>query len=247
MKHIITKLLIKLKKIFLIIKNVYLNFIYFLKIKKLNDGNYFIDKKIPYESQFASPELTTDILNKKISAEKDPNWKNFGFDSKKEYSYWSWRICGISCIKMIFDYYNPNNNNSIANLTKENLKLNGYDFKKDRGWFFKQLFEQIKIHKLNGFIGSYFGIYLILNLVLNKKFFIASVNPSTIRFDKNFTNKKPGGHLVLIIGFKIQNKKITGFFLNNPSGKSEKTRRQAFVPIKIFNKAYSNKGIAVWK
>lgn len=247
MIRILEKALQKLNKIFLVSRNICLNIAYSWKVAKLNSGDYFINENIPYECQFATPELVADILDKKVSAKDDPNWKIFGYKNQNEYAFWSWRICGIACLKMIFDYYDVNDGKSMADLTRECVELGGYDIKKDHGWFFKPLLAQIKKHKLNGFIGTHFGVNLISDLILNKKFFIASVNPSMVRFDKDFTNKKPGGHLAIVIGFRIKNKKIEGFFLNNPSGKSSETRRKAFVPINIFAKAYSKKGIAIWK
>lgn len=227
--------------------NVCLNIAYSLKVAKLNSGDYFIDDRIPYECQFATPALVADILDKKISAENDLNWNTFGYKDRKEYAYWSWRICGIACLKMIFDYYNVNRGKSIAELTRECVELGGYEVETDRGWFFKPMLAQITKAGLNGFIGTHFGVNLISNLILNKKFFIASVNPCMVRFDKDIINKKPGGHLAVVIGFRMQNKKIDGFFLNNPSGKSNETRVKAFIPIDIFTSAYSNRGIAIWK
>lgn len=239
----------KIRKIISVIKFILLDKINLKMVENLDNGDYFIDKEIPYQCQFATPNLVADILENKIKAEDDPNWKIFDFSDKKEYAYWSLRICGIACFKMILDFYNLSGNKTIAELTNEGVKLGGYDIKTDKGWVYKSLLEQAKIYNLKGYIASYFGINSICNLILNKKFFIASVNPSLIRFDKIFpiSNKEPGGHLALVIGFKINNGKIAGFFLNNPSGKSEETRKKAFIPINIFNKAYSKKGIAIWQ
>lgn len=215
-------------------------------LKKVKDGDYFVSSYVPYQSQFATPELASNILDNKIKGEADPNWSLFGFKTKQEYSFWSLRICGICCFKMILELYNLLNK-SIAELTKEGLDLGGYDLKNDKGWFYKPLLKQAKLHGLKGYIVGYFGINSICDLILKKKFFIASVNPCIIRFDKNITNEEPGGHLVLIIGFKLKNGKCEGFYINNPSGKTDETRARAFISIEIFKKAYGNKGIGIWK
>ncbi len=213
-------------------------------LKKLKDGDYFISPNIPYQSQFATPELTEDILENKAN---DPNWASFGFKDQAEYAFWSEKICGIACFKMILEFYNLLNKKSMAELTKEGLDLGGYDLKNNRGWFHGPLLKQAQLYGLQGQIAAHFGINSICSLILNKKFFIASVNPCIIRFDEKITNEEPGGHLVLVIGFRLKNDQCEGFFINNPSGKTNETRAKAFIPIETFKKAYGKKGIAVWK
>ena len=55
-------------------------------VSKLPDGDYLI-RDVPYCSQFASPKLTKDILEKQLDAVDDPNWSIFGFDTRKEAAY----------------------------------------------------------------------------------------------------------------------------------------------------------------
>ena len=229
----------------------YLKFIISEKIasfhlRKIEDGDYFISSHVPYQSQFASPELTDVILENKISGENDRNWSSFGFKNPQEYAFWSLKICGMACLKMILEFYNLSNK-SIAALTNEGLNLGGYDLKNNKGWFHKPLLKQAKLYGLKGYITARFGVNSICELILKKKFFIASVNPFIIRFDKNITNAELGGHLVLVIGFRLKNGKCEGFFINNPSGKTDDTRTKAFIPMEIFKKAYGGKGIAIWK
>lgn len=237
----------KISKALSVIKFVCLNILYAQALRNLSDGDYLIAENIPYQCQFASPELAADILEKKIGAETDPNWKDFGFADAAEYAYWSQRLCGIACLKMTLDFYGVAPGKTIAELTEECVNLGGYERKTDQGWFFKSLLLQARNYGFNGFVTSRFGVYSICKLILNKRFFIASVNPLLVRFDTLITDSKPGGHLALVIGFRMKGKNLAGFFLHNPSGKTEKTRKLAFVPIEIFKKAYAKRGIALWK
>lgn len=216
-------------------------------VRKLNDGDHLIAEAVPYQCQFATPKLTADILEKRATAEADPNWQSFGFRGQKEYAYWSWRVCAIACLKMILDFYHLAADTTMAQLTDRGVTLGGYNTKTDEGWFFKPLLALANSYGLTGFVGSRFGLYVICDLILNKKFFVASVNPSLVRFDPQIPSSGPGGHLALIIGFKMKDKNLAGFFIHNPSGKSEATQKRAFVPIDIFKKAYSKRGIAIWK
>lgn len=235
------------EKILSVIRSVWANALALRKLKRLSDGDYFVSKNIPYQCQFATPGLAADILEGRIGAADDPGWKSFGFGDPKEYAYWSFRVCGIACLKMILDFYRLGRGRTVAELTFDGVRRGGYVTAGDKGWFFRPLLEQMKADGLDGFTSSFFGIGSICDLIAGKKFFIASVNPALVRFDRESADAKPGGHLVLVVGFRVKNKKIEGIFINNPSGKLAETRERAFVPIKIFKKAYSNRGIAVWK
>ncbi|AKM78259.1 MAG: hypothetical protein UY31_C0012G0012 [Candidatus Wolfebacteria bacterium GW2011_GWE1_48_7] len=234
------------KKIVLALRFILLDQVFSMKIKKMSGGDYFIAETIPYQCQFATPELVADILEKRIKGEDDPNWNNFGFPDREEYAYWSWRACGVACLKMVVDFY-ALAGKTIGELTYEGVKLGGYDVSADRGWFYKPLLNQAQNYGLTGYTVSHFGIASICELMKKKRFFVASVNPSLIRFDKTGVNEEPGGHLVLVIGCRVKSGAIEGFFIHNPSGKLDETRRKTFIPIDVFNKAYSKKGIAIWR
>lgn len=213
-------------------------------IESLNDGDYLIGN-VPYQCQFASPELAKDILEKKVEAKNDPNWEVFGFPTKEESEYWAWRGCGACCVKMALDYYGKKE--TLAKLVSEGVALGGYDVEKDLGWYYKPLLELVKKHGLHGFTSSYLSKDEIAKHILNKQFSVASVSPTIIRMDKNIQSKRRSGHLVLVIGFNIENRKITGFYINNPSGKIPEMQKKAFIPISIFNAAYGERGIVLSK
>ena len=217
-----------------------------IKTKKtlstLKDGDYLIGD-VPYQCQFASPKLVADILDGKIKAKNDPNWALHGFKTPEESEYWVWRDCGICCIKMVLDYYGKNE--MLAKLVEEGVSLKGYNLDKDLGWYYKPLINLANKYGVQGFTKPYLGINEISQQIYNKRFVIASVNPGIIRFDKIVKSKSKNGHLILVIGFRMHNSKLAGFYIHNPSGKTPETQKKAFIPIKTFIKAYGERGIVL--
>ncbi|MDZ7911474.1 MAG: hypothetical protein U5O16_06515 [Rhodococcus sp. (in: high G+C Gram-positive bacteria)] len=56
---------------------------------------------VPYFSQWESPELVDDILSGRIRTEDDPAWSASGTSTPEDYAFWSWRGCGIACLRMV--------------------------------------------------------------------------------------------------------------------------------------------------
>lgn len=212
------------------------------RLANLEDGDYII-KNVPYVCQFASPELTKDILEKRFIAEDDPNWNIFGYRTRKESAYWAWRQCGVCCVKMVLDFHRINR--QVAELTKEGVDLDGYNIENDSGWYYKPIAKLLERYNLIAKIMPHLTVEVLAELLLREKLAIISVNPEIIRGDTKITSHKKSGHLVLAVGFRIHNKQVTGLFVNNPSGKSEAMQVYAFIPIERFNNAYGQRGIVV--
>lgn len=211
-------------------------------VASLDDGDYLIGD-VPYQCQFASPELTKDILEQRVDTKDDPNWKIFCFDTKEEYEYWSWRGCGVCCVKMALDYYGGSV--PVAQLVDEGVLLGGYDTEKDVGWYYKPLLKLAEKYELRGFTSSYLRANELARHVIDKRFVIASVSPTIIRMDEHIPSKRKSGHLVLAVGVRVQRGKVLGFYINNPSGKTPEMRKNAYIPIKAFVAAYGERGIVL--
>ena len=52
----------------------------------------FRHQDVPYHSQWRSPELVADIVEKRIDACDDPRWQENGFDDGDQYRFWSWKL-----------------------------------------------------------------------------------------------------------------------------------------------------------
>lgn len=222
------------------------------KLSNLPAGDYYVNPIPPYIAQFASRELVSDILDKKIYPDDDLKWKKFGFKSTEDYSFWTQRLCGIICIKMIIDTVSSNSNETIATLTEKAINIGGYkvydEYGKfvDKGWYYAPLIELVKEYGFNGNVCSMLTEKDLCINVLENTFSIASVHPGVIRFDmeKSPFNKK-GGHLVLVIGFRWSGEECLGFIIHNPSGRKNSTQENAFIPIKQFREAFASRGLII--
>ena len=222
----------------------------YISLRNLLDGDYKVTNSVKYYCQFASPELAKPILEKRISAKDDPDWKDFGFLEPEEYEFWCWRACAIICLKMIIDTVNLESD-TVSNLVSKGVKLGGYiAYDKsgtlvDKGWYYKPLINLANKYNLDGKLFSHLSIQDICKEILNKHYVIASVNPEVIRYDIEKSDVI-GGHVVLIHGFKWNNGKCKGFYLHNPSGKSKETQI-AFISMDVFKKAFAERGFCLWE
>lgn len=211
-------------------------------IRHMADGDHNV-KDVPYQAQFASPELISDILNKKVLAKDDPKWEVFGFDSNEEAGYWAERMCGVACMKMLIDKVGKDV--SMADLVRECVEKCGYDIATDRGWFHEPMREVLEQNGISSKIVPHATVATLARHLTDGRLFIASVNPEIIRFDDVVTSRQKGGHLVLVLGVRTNDGKISGFFLHNPSGRTKETREKAYVPRGVFEQAFGKRGILV--
>jgi hypothetical protein len=217
------------------------------KIIAANSGDYFVSPVPPACVQFASPKLVSDILDKKIQPSDDPKWQSFGFKDKKDYDFWSWRLCGLMCVRAVLSAYALGSGKTVSDLTTEGVKLGGYDIKNDNGWFSARLLRLAKSFGLKGRLFRHISNEEIAAEILGDHFFVASVNPEVIRGDIEMPNYKgKGGHLVLIWGVKIHGGGISGFYINNPSGRKSSTQEKAFIPIRQFDNAFGKRGFSLF-
>lgn len=224
------------------------------KLKDLLPGDYFIHAIPNYISQFSSRDLISDFLDKKIPLEEDPQWTKFGFSSVKEYVFWSQRLCGLICTKMVFDVLAPKSEETVASLTDKAVKKGAYIIYNengefvDKGWFYAPLIELAQEYGLEGDICTNLSKTNLCEYILKDKYPIVSVHPGVIRFDfEKCPNNKKGGHLVLVIGFRWNGENCEGFYIHNPSGRVKDTQEKAFIPIKRFEEAFALRGFVLGK
>ena len=236
------KKLLKLPRIFLSeIKEIYFE----SKIGKLADGDYFLKYNIPSFTQWESKELVEDIIVGKIDCKDDPLWKNSGAKNRQEYEMYSWQICGMTCLKMILKSIYPEKEYKLVELAKEAEKEGVYRKNNKTnirenldGMMHMEFLKFIRRFKLKGFRLNHIKENMLANFILNNYFIIASVHPS-IREDKYIPNSK-SGHLILIKGFKLKNGKISGFYINNPSGYlRNKSQENYLVSVEKWNGCFS--------
>lgn len=143
------------------------------------------------------------------------NYKKEKFENLKEAKYWSERICGLACIKMILCKLIPNFSVSLKELLDLGLEIDAYN--EHAGWVHKGLIKLVSQFGIRGrqkYIGN--KIERIKKYISKQQPVIASVNTC---FEAG--KKTKGGHLVVLVGYHSRNNKIDKLYLHHPS--SEKS------------------------
>ncbi len=211
-----------------------------LFIPKLKHVQY----KLPYFSQWESPQMVDQIINHKIKAVSDPKWKDSGANDPKDYEKWSWNICGMACLKMVL-VYKFHKNYQLVKLAKQCSEYGGYIPQQN-------IIDGLFYQPFCRFVKDKFGLsaktlpILTTNRIkheLNRNnFIIASVN-ANIRDENTPTPQNKSGHLVLITGYN-ENKKL--IYLHNPSGFYKKSQKNYQISETDFSKFFGHKGIMIF-
>jgi hypothetical protein len=218
------------------------------RLANLRGGEYFVKPRpTGYIVQWASPNLVSEILDGKVKAADDPKWRDFGFETKKDYAFWSWRICGLMCFKVALNTLGAALDETVATLTEKGAALGGYDTERDKGWFYTPLIKLAKTYGIDGKVYGRLSIEEIAAGVLDNRFFVASVHPDVIRGDLTKNPHDSKGHLVLVSGFRFGKNSVEGFYVENPSGRKRSTQHNAYITISAFNEAFAKRGFALWK
>ena len=227
-----------------------LSFYYKIRLPKYY-GDYFVTPQPKYLSQFvsilpSSIKVTDPLTNKN-------DIKKYGAKNSEEFTFWTWRNCGIACVKMILDAKKLGQKSNIMQLTREGIKLGGYitylDGKfVDKGWFHHSLKALLNKYDLKSSIKKWQSIESVAVDILSNAFVIISVTVpgrSHIINDGSFRakkNAKYGGHLLLATGVKMNGKKIEGIYVHDPRG-LESYQSHTWIPTQTFKRIFSNRTI----
>ncbi|MFC9257668.1 C39 family peptidase [Amycolatopsis thailandensis] len=193
---------------------------------------------IPYFSQWESPELVAAIVTGAMSAADDPRWADSGAVSAREYEFWSWRACGMACLRMMLAHRGQEVPPSVE-LAKECERFGGYVrhetgvhgliYAPFLGWAADRF-------GIDGEVRIDFGLSELRSLVAQGHQVMASVHKS-IREPKSEPPRK-GGHLVLVTGVTE-----SGLVMNNPSGTGPHGQQDAYVDDEDFARFYALRGM----
>ncbi|MFG2822670.1 C39 family peptidase [Kitasatospora sp. NPDC048365] len=197
--------------------------------------------QVPYYSQWESPELVPDILDGTVRAADDPLWERSGAPSEEEYEYWSWRLCGMACLRMALDYWwgvAP----AAVRLAEECVAAGAYVRHPDG--------------RLDGLIHAPFATYVrerwglqaeargpltaaeVRAEVTGGRLVMLSVHPSIRTLDP--APPRQGGHLVLAVGAGEDE-----LLIHNPSGFPDGSQQFAAVPWADLERFYAGRGIVL--
>ena len=201
---------------------------------------------VPYYAQVASPELAGAIFAEGLDARLDPRWKESGAVTAEEYAYWCWRACGPACVKMCVEALGGEKR-SLMDWVRAGLSRAGYLVEKDDqgrpvevGWLHRVLAELIKE-------AGFQAVPVPLPLdefprrLRDGCLLIASVSYEVGLDTGPVTHT--GGHLVVVTGASLREDTLENIIINNPSGRSEKLRANACIPIERFQAGYSGRCI----
>ena len=58
-------------------------------------------RAVPYECQWASPELAAELIAGRMTLAQDENWAR---RDRAEYVEWANHVCGMACLKMVLSH-----------------------------------------------------------------------------------------------------------------------------------------------
>jgi hypothetical protein len=203
-------------------------------------GAQVLASGVPYYSQWESAELVPAIVDGSVHPADDPRWASSGARTPEEYGFWSTKVCGLACLKMIMAWRGlpvP----PTMRLVERALAWRAYVPDGDRvaGLIYRPFAD---------WVGAEYGIAAEVAADLPVDALPAAASPATpvmasvhssIRWPDRAAPER-GGHLVLVTGA------ADGVIrLHNPSGLPGASQRDALVPVEDFIRFYAGRGLLI--
>jgi hypothetical protein len=195
---------------------------------------------VPYFSQWESPELVPRFIDGSLRPADDPRWAASGARTPQEYGYWSTKVCGLACLKMILARRGlpvP----PTMRLVQRALAWKAYVPEGDRvaGLIYRPF---------AGWVGEDFGIAAEVAPDLPLADLAGLASPGTpviasVHKWVRWPHRNPpqrGGHLVLVTGAD------GGLVrLHNPSGIPGESQQDALVKAADFARFFARRGLII--
>ncbi len=195
---------------------------------------------VPYFSQWESPELVPRFIDGSLRAAEDPQWAVSGARTPQEYEYWSGRVCGLACLKMIMGWRGlpvP----ATMRLVEAALAWKAYVPEGDRvaGLVYRPFAEWVaEDYGIAVEVAPELSVQLLASLAAPGTPVIASVH-KWVRWPDRIPPER-GGHLVLVTGA------ADGLVrLHNPSGLPGASQRDALVEMADFARFFAERGLII--
>ncbi len=176
------------------------------ELRKKQPGDYFLSNKPTYISQLGEADKDK-IENFYGFINDEKAMKRFGASNLHEFSYWSWRACGVVALQMVLNT-DPLSSfkGKTMDLVKEGLEMDGYDLKEDSGWYHTALIKLAEKYGFHGFIDKFVPSSKIALLMDQGSYVLCSVKSET------------GGHILLATGYRLgKNGSLRGLWFDDPS------------------------------
>ncbi|MEU4581176.1 C39 family peptidase [Kitasatospora aureofaciens] len=196
--------------------------------------------EVPYRAQWESPELVRDIVDGRLDAARDPRWGQSGAATPEEYSWWSWRLCGVACLRMALEHWWGVTPTAMA-LAGECVAAGAYvrDGESLRGLVHTPFAEYVRRRWGLTARAAELTPAEVAAEVADGRLVMVSVHPS-IREPNGPEPVRRGGHLVLAVGATE-----TALLIHNPSGFPGESQAFARVPRRSFGPFYAGRGIVL--
>jgi hypothetical protein len=199
-----------------------------------------VEADVPYFSQWESPELVGPIIRGELAAEDDPRWAESGAATRADYAFWSWRACGMACLRTVLASWRSVSATTVG-LGEEVLEAGGYRRRPDGldGLIYAPFTDYVRTRW--GIVARAeprLEIPALQELVRAGHWAMVSVNPRIRR--PADTPPSTGGHLVLVHGAPDDE-----FVFHNPSGDTPASQRSAVVRVEDFKRFYAGRGIVL--
>lgn len=195
---------------------------------------------VPYYSQWESPELAGRIIAGTMRAAEDPRWAESGARTPQEYEYWSGRVCGLACLKMILagrgQPVPP-----MMHLVRRALFFGAYVPDGDRvtGLIYQPFADWVaRDYGITAEVAADLSLARVAATASPAAPVIASVHHS-IRWPDR-TPPHRGGHLVLVTGADDDHVR-----LHNPSGLPATGQQDAHVKLPDFARFFAGRGVII--
>lgn len=191
-------------------------------------------------TQYQSAELIEAIAYGGIAPEDDPLWHHSGAESPAEYSFWSRRSCGMTCLQMVLQHCGRNVP-PVQHLMREAISREVYLPRPDGsvlGMLYAPFLEYIRdVHDLDGVVHTDLSLTKLSEELGLGRMVIASVHKEIRR--PEFPSPGRRGHLVLVIG-----RDTRGLHFRNPSGHTHEAR-YGVLSEEVFGSYFAGRGVAL--
>lgn len=163
-------------------------------------------------------------------------WLERGFKNANDAAYWEKRSCGIACLKMILDFIPEQKGQKFADIISEMVERGAY--KDGVGWIHEGL-----AHKLNDL--DIDAQRLRIENIKNFKILIDQGNVFVVSVGAGFNKGNKSGHLVLVVGYKEENKQVVSLIIHHTSSLKEWEWPSIEIDVKRFEDNFSGNAVRV--
>lgn len=221
-------------------------------LERLASGWYNIGFKIPYYSQFMTPEIGESVIAGSGTAREDTQWRKFGADTVDDYVFWCRRSCAIVGLRMILEALGKSVHSTMK-LIEQGLQLGGYEVHNEQGdfvdigWYHIPLIRLARMYGVDGILKDINEISEICESIVLSYPVMASVSIGISGVESETQVRESGGHFIVLHGFQWE--RSTGcksLLFHNPFGVSPELRKEVRMSVDEFNTYFSGRILIFW-